>query len=83
MKVKILKSIAGKGFHYGQGAVVELPQMLAQSLIKGKLAEQVEVEPKKPIPKIQRETSKTDIQDKNSTGNRANKPRRPKKGAKA
>ena len=87
MLAKILKGLSGMDFHYGKGAVVDIPAALAKSFIKGGVAELVEQpDDIKIIPKIQKVENKIDIpnvQVKNSPRKRANKPSKPKKGAKA
>lgn len=41
MKIRLLESVAGDGFHYLKGQVVEIPGDVAADFIRGKLAEAV------------------------------------------
>lgn len=46
MKVRFLQSVAGNGFHYRAGAVVELPSERANHFLNAKFCEAVAEAPK-------------------------------------
>ena len=79
MRVKFLKSLAGKDFRYGKGQEAEVLTSLAESFIRGELAVEIQVENTKAIPKIQREANKPDIQTKDKPSKRADKSKRGKR----